>query len=129
MIYELKKKCSKIDEKLINELNLSRSELQFFLALGNCKSINSNELSKHMELSASRISRVVDKLVNNGYLTRDIDSKDRRAIILALTKKGVDTKEIITKKRRECEAKVLEALSGEEVDNFRSLVKQIIVNL
>jgi DNA-binding MarR family transcriptional regulator len=129
MIYELKKKCSKIDNQLMCELNLSQSELQFFLALGNCKSICSNELSKHMELSASRISRVVDKLVINGYLNRDIDSKDRRAITLALTSKGLETKDIITNKRKECETKVLDSLSGEDAANFRKLVKQIIVKI
>jgi len=129
MIYELKKKCSQIDNQLMNELNLSQSELQFFLALGSCKSISSNELSTHMELSASRISRVVDKLVNNGYLNREIDAKDRRAIILELTSKGEETKETITKKRSECEARVLDALSGKDINDFRSLVKQIIVKL
>jgi DNA-binding MarR family transcriptional regulator len=129
MIYELKKKCSKIDNQLMRELDLSQSELQFFLALGNCKSISSNELSKHMELSASRISRVVDKLVINGYLNRDIDSKDRRAITLALTSKGLETKDIITNKRKECETRVLDSLSGEDAASFRKLVKQIIVKL
>jgi DNA-binding MarR family transcriptional regulator len=129
MIYELKKKCSKIDYQLMCELNLSQSELQFFLALGSCKSISSNELSKHMELSASRISRVVDKLVNNGYLIRDIDPNDRRAITLQLTGKGIEIKETITTKRSECESRVLEALSGEDINDFRNLIKQIVVKL
>ena len=67
IVYEMKKKCTLIDQELMERLNLSQSELQFFNSLDNCTGISSPELAKSMGLSASRISRVVDKLVVNGY--------------------------------------------------------------
>ena len=67
IVYEMKKKCAYVDQRLMDELNLSQSEYLFFSSLDNCQVINSNELSRSMELSASRVSRVVEKLVVNGF--------------------------------------------------------------
>ena len=63
MVYEMKKKCANIDQQLMDELNISQSELLFFSSLDNCQGLSSPELAKNMGLSLSRISRVVDKLV------------------------------------------------------------------
>ena len=87
IIYELKKKCSQVDQKLMDELKISQSELQFFSALDNCQGISSPELAKNMALSLSRISRVVDKLVINGYLDRKTDDLARRTTTAATVMK------------------------------------------
>jgi DNA-binding MarR family transcriptional regulator len=129
IVYEMKKKCSQMDQQLMDELSISQSELLFFSSLNNCQGISSPELAKSMGLSASRVSRVVEKLVVNGYLDRNTDTTDRRAITLCLTDKGKIVRNKIDKVKNECEARLLETIPSEEVEKFREIISKIIVNM
>ena len=129
MVYEMKKKCGQVDQRLMDDLNISQSELQFFSALDDCQGISSPELAKNMGLSLSRISRVVDKLVVNGYLDRNTDAADRRAITLCLTDKGKVVRHKIEEVRNECEARILETIPSEEIEQFRKIISKIVKNL
>ena len=129
MIYELKKKCSQVDQRLMDDLKISQSELLFFSALDNCQGISSPELARNMGLSLSRISRVVDKLVNNGYLDRKADEVDRRAIRLCLTSKGKAIRNKIDKVRNECEEKLLEIIPSSEIQQFEKLFSEMVLRM
>jgi DNA-binding MarR family transcriptional regulator len=129
MVYEMKKKCANIDQQLMDDLNISQSELLFFSSLDSCQGLSSPELAKNMGLSLSRISRVVDKLVVNGYLDRNADTTDRRAITLCLTAKGKVVRNKIDEVRSECEARLLETISTEEAERFRDVISKIVKNM
>lgn len=129
MVYEMKRKCAQVDQALMDELHISQSELLFFSSLDNCQGLNSPELAKNMGLSASRVSRVVDKLVVNGYLDRSTDATDRRAITLCLTPKGKVVRGKIDKVRNECEVRLLETMPSEEIERFRELISKIVMNM
>ena len=129
IVYEMKKKCSQMDQQLMDELSISQSELLFFSSLNNCQGISSPELARSMGLSASRVSRVVEKLVVNGYLDRNPDASDRRAITLCLTDKGKIVRNKIDKVKNDCEARLLETIPSEEVEKFREIISKIIVNM
>ena len=129
MIYELKKKCSQSDQQLMRDLKISQSELLFFSALDNCQGISSPELAKNMGLSLSRISRIVDKLVINGYLDRNADTTDRRAIKLCLTAKGKAIRNKIDKSRNECEERLLEIIPSADIMRFEQLFSEIVLKM
>jgi len=129
IVYEMKKKCVQVDQQLMEDLNISQSELLFFSSLDNCQGISSPELAKNMGLSLSRISRVVDKLVVNGYLDRNADTVDRRAITLCLTSKGKEIRNKINDVRNECEARLLGTIPSEEIENFRKIISKIVLNM
>ncbi|HEY3388698.1 MAG TPA: MarR family transcriptional regulator [Prolixibacteraceae bacterium] len=129
MVYEMKRKCAQVDQRLMDDLNISQSELLFFSALDDCQGLSSPELAKNMGLSLSRISRVVDKLVVNGYLDRNTDAADRRAITLCLTPKGKVVRSKIEEVRNECEARLLGTIPSEEIERFRELISKIVKNM
>ena len=129
IVYEMKKKCARIDQHLMDELNISQSELLFFSSLNNCQGISSPELAKNMGLSASRVSRVVEKLVVNGYLDRNTNTSDRRAITLCLTDKGKSVRSKIDQVKNDCEARLLQTIPSDEVEKFRDIISRIIVNM
>jgi DNA-binding MarR family transcriptional regulator len=126
LVYEMKKKCAAIDFQLMENLHLSQSELLFFSSLDQCTGISSPELAKNMGLSPSRISRVIEKLVVNGYLDRNIDKTDRRAITLCLTDEGKKIRAEIDKNRQECEARLLNVLPESDVEKFREIIGRMI---
>lgn len=129
LVYEMKKKCAAIDYQLMEHLHLSQSELLFFSALDQCTSISSPELAKNMGLSASRISRVIEKLVVDGYLDRNVDKTDRRAITLCLTENGKKIRAEIDKSRQECEARLLNVLPESDIDKFREIIGKMITEM
>jgi len=126
LVYEMKKKCAAIDNRLMENLHLSQSELLFFSALNQCTGISSPELAKNMGLSPSRISRVIEKLVVDGYLDRNIDKTDRRAITLCLTENGKRIRAEIDKSRQECESRLLNVLPESDVEKFREIIGKMI---
>ena len=129
MVYEMKKKCGQTDQQLMDDLKISQSELLFFSALNDCQGISSPELAKNMGLSLSRVSRVVDKLVVNGFLDRNSDTTDRRAITLCLTDKGKDIRRKIDKIRNECETRLLDTIPADEMKLFREIFTKFITNM
>ncbi len=126
LVYEVKKKCAAIDNQLMEHLHLSQSELLFFSSLNNCIEINSPELAKNMGLSPSRISRVIEKLVVDGYLDRNIDKTDRRAITLCLTENGKKIRSEIDKSRQECETRLSNVLPKSDIEKFREIIGKMI---
>jgi DNA-binding MarR family transcriptional regulator len=107
-------------------LQLSQSELLFFGSLDQCTGISSPELARNMGLSPSRISRVIEKLVVDGYLDRNTDKADRRAITLCLTENGKKIREEIAKSRQECEARLLNVLPESDIEKFREIISKMI---
>ncbi len=126
LVYEMKKKCTAMDTRLMEHLNLSHSEFQFFGSLDQCTGISSPELARNMGLSPSRISRVIEKLVVDGFLDRNIDKSDRRAITLCLTENGKKIRSEIDRSRQECEARLLNVLPEADVEKFREIVGKMI---
>jgi len=129
LVFEMKKKCAVIDNQLMDQLHLSQSELLFFSSLDQCTGISSPELARNMGLSPSRISRVIEKLVVDGYLDRNIDKTDRRAITLCLTENGKKIRAEIDKHRQECEARILQVLPDSDVEKFREIIGKMIKEL
>jgi DNA-binding MarR family transcriptional regulator len=69
---------------------------------------------------------VIEKLVVNGYLDRNVDKADRRAITLCLTENGKKIREKIDNNRHECEARLLNVLPESDVEKFREIIGRII---
>ena len=114
LINELKNKCIEKDCAFYEQKNISPAEFQFFVASLSLKRIDTNKIAKNMGISMSRISRVVDKMVNNGYIDRKADVKDRRAIKISFTNKGRKVRDSIANYRLKCEQKILANLSAKQ---------------
>lgn len=89
--------------KLLSNGNLSQGE---YLVLRNIWLSNNDmpgkgkdgylkaaDLSELLELSRPSITRILNDLERRGYITRDIDKKDRRSINIELTEAGVEALE------------------------------------
>jgi DNA-binding MarR family transcriptional regulator len=53
-------------------------------------SLTMNELSEKMNLDTSTMTRVIDKLVRDGFVERDRYESDRRVVVVKLTDKGYE---------------------------------------
>ena len=119
MVVSIMKRCQMTEEKIKNEFALSTAEYNGLMAMIPGEKILCNVLSKRMELSPSRGSRVVERLVRKGYVRSSQVPNDRRSLELSLTKKGTQMRQQIEEKLHECEERMLSTLSQSEQDLVR----------
>ncbi len=74
--------------RIAEKYGLRTTELRCLDLMGFDKGLSNRGLSKRMNLSESRVTRVVEGLVNKGYLNRKRNRKSQRYISLSLTEKG-----------------------------------------
>lgn len=126
LIYQLKMKCIQNELKIMEEAKLSQAEYNGIVSLDSDEVLCSADLSKKMNLSPSRASRVVDKLVQRGLLIRDGDPSDRRRCQIRLSPRGAKIREKIQKLRIDCEKKFREHFPRHEIEHFTSSLKRTI---
>ena len=119
MVVSIMKRCQMTEEKIKNEFALSTAEYNGLLAMIPGEKILCNALSKRMELSPSRGSRVIERLVRKGYVRSSQVPNDRRSLELSLTREGTNMRQRIEGKLHECEERMLSTLSRSEQDLVR----------
>ena len=126
LINKLKKKCMNFDIECMKEHNISDSEYNFFLAVPEYEQFNSKLIAKKMNLSLSRVSRIIDKLVNNEFLERENSTIDRRTINIKLSEKGKKIKVKIENYRNECENKIMKNIPPDKLKEIQEAFENII---
>jgi len=125
LIFELKYSCLAKEEKIIKELDLSPAEYRGILSIVPGSEIACNILSRKMGLSVSRGSRVINKLIINGYLKENQSKTDQRVTNVELTAKGIKTQRKIHNLLEDCEQVILKSLSKPEIESFTASLSKI----
>ena len=125
LIFGLKFSCMAKEEKIIKELGLSPAEYRGILSIVPGSEISCNILSRKMGLSVSRGSRVIDKLINNGYLKEFRSKSDQRVTNLELTLKGIKTQRKIHNLLEDCEQTILKNMTEHELEAFTTSLTKI----
>ena len=90
--------------------------------------ITQNDISKIVFKDNASITRIIQLLVNAGYLMREIHPFDRRRMSLTLTESGKkitsDVNEIALKNR----ASALKNINVNQINEMKSLLEQILDN-
>jgi DNA-binding MarR family transcriptional regulator len=115
--------------EIMTQFGLSPAEYNGIASLDPGEEVCGTVVSEKMNLSPSRSSRVVEKMVQKGYLIREIDSKDRRKCTICLSPKGMDIKEQINKHHETCEQRLRDTLTEDEIETFSSTLNKIIDKL
>lgn len=112
-ILELKNRC-RIEEEIGSEYQLSAKEIDCVVEVGREDGVCSKNLSTSIELSPSRGSRVINRLIDRGLLESYPCRGDRRYVELSLTEGGRVCLDAIESRKRECERDIFGTLSEDE---------------
>lgn len=88
MIQKLVRVLQLFERDQIKAYGFTTSQCYAILELYKSKSLTMNELSEKMNLNSSTMTRILDNLVRDKYISRDKDNSDRRAVIVSLTESG-----------------------------------------
>ena len=78
---------SRLTEIALGEANISVTQYRILHHLHRGRSIQS-DLAFRLAVSKQSVTRIVDTLVEKGYIKRRVDREDRRRVIHAITAKG-----------------------------------------
>ena len=90
-----------------------------------CKKTNIKDISESLRMSSSAATQLVDGLVQNGYVMRQNNPKDRRSVQLELSPKGKKQITAMKEKRMKEMAILFEALSDSELTTYLRLLVKI----
>ena len=125
LILALKRKCQKNEEEIQEELGLSQAEFNALIVLDDGQEVSGCEFAERMALSPSRGSRVLNKLVTDGYVKTAAGSADRRAIVISLTPKGRRAKQRIIDRMEACEQRICSDLDDQTVTQIKDALESL----
>ena len=102
---------------------------QVLMHISHHNGIRQSELAKNMNFSAPTISVTVQKLADNGYVSRLPDEEDQRSSCVYLTEKGVDMTEKIKQTFKKCEKMLSKDFSADQLDTIRAFLKKMYINI
>ena len=113
---------------VLTELGLGRGQLRILTYLLDHESGTQNEIANYFEVDPASVSRMVETLRKNGFITRTAIEDCRRSNKLELTDKGKSTAEIWREKYRALESKLLAGFSEEEKHQLEELLQRVLDN-
>ena len=109
-----------------NKDRITPSQLFVLAIIERHQNIGIKEISKKLNITSSAATQLVDGLVENGYVARKADSKDRRALQLELSAKGRKRLANLKNKGVKMMAELFDALNDKELKTYLALHKKII---
>jgi DNA-binding MarR family transcriptional regulator len=106
LILTIRRKCQESEEQIQRELGLSPAEFNALLVLEEGREITGGEFAGQMSLSLSRSSRVLSKLIANGYVKVRVSPRDHRATLVALTVRGRKMRQRMFEQMETCEQRI-----------------------
>jgi MarR family transcriptional regulator for hemolysin len=92
-------------------------------------SISQKDIAFKTFKDVASITRIIELLVQKGYLSRNLKSQDRRRFDLTLTKEGNDIIEKIQPYIQINRTQALKNITDEEIMNLQSTLLKIISNI
>lgn len=87
------------------------------------------EIEQHLNVAHPTVVGLVQRLEKNGFLTCNVDPRDKRNRIIMQTKKAADMSMVLEKSLDDREAVLLSGLSDEEIDELRRILYKIYHNI
>src|SRR5690606_1100116 len=116
MIADLSMRC--LADMFTRKFKLSVAEWRVLAVIGRYEPMWPSVVASRTSLTAEKVTRTVDALVESGWVVRTPDAADRRRISLYLTKKGRSMYQEIDHVRRIIETEFLSVLNRQEAKAF-----------
>ncbi|MBL4734508.1 MAG: MarR family transcriptional regulator [Flavobacteriales bacterium] len=108
---------------------MSHKEFSIINYIGQFPDVRMKDIAEHMNAPISTLTSIVDKLVENNYLTRYHSAEDRRVVMVTLAKAGRGLFDMCIEKTGELATIVLseyvEADQDRYIDFLENIPKQV----
>ncbi|MEW6351051.1 MAG: MarR family transcriptional regulator [Thermodesulfobacteriota bacterium] len=112
-------------KKRLAEYGLTPIQMLVIEALRDEEGVSAGELGKKVVLDSATLSGVLDRLAEKGWIVKETDSVDRRALRLFLGDPAKEIAQALAEQRQMANNDVMENLSTEEKVLLKRLLKDL----
>jgi DNA-binding MarR family transcriptional regulator len=112
----------------IKHMDITAGQIPFLMVLSREEGITQDELAAHFHIDKGTVARALQKLEDNSYLFREIDSKNRRRHLIYLTEKGKRVIPEIMNIDKEWEQSIRSKISEDEYGHIVNILKKMALN-
>lgn len=116
---------ARLDEQ-VRPLGLSTSDAWFLLVLLELGQARTTALARALAVTFSTMTEVGDRLERAGWVTRERDARDRRAVLLRLSPEGNRQARAVSRQLASVERAVSRTVAREQRDGFRQVLEAIL---
>jgi len=106
------------------ELTMTQAGILFLLKRQDMR--NMSELGEFFDIGNSAVTRLVDRLEKNGFVERHPAPGDRRAFLVHMTPKGLESLEKAKKIIMSVNEELRRGFAPEEVEAYKKILKSIV---
>jgi len=115
-------------DKQFNDFGITRVQWAALISINNSDNLIQAQLAQMMNIKASTVVRILDRMEINGLINKSERPKDRRKITLSITQKGLDYVNRISSKVVDVNKSITKNITSEELEIFDDIRKKIMVN-
>ncbi|HQI40974.1 MAG: hypothetical protein B6D44_06345 [Ignavibacteriales bacterium UTCHB2] len=123
MICELTRNCNIKEEYFAASFNLSPSEIKFLKLLAVKPQYTIKEFREILKLTPGRITHILTSLEAKNLITRTLDPKDKRVILVCLLPKATPLILNLQQNYNELHKRILQNVSEDELKKITSSLK------
>lgn len=122
-VYALSKEITRLYKPFLKKINLTYTQYITMLVLWENDGLNVNEIGKRISLDSGTLTPLLKKLEEKGLLNRERQKNDERNLIVTLSEKGKELKEVAL----QIPVKLLEVINinPEKVIELRDTLKKM----
>ena len=105
--------------------NMSMVQLQTLIFLAKSKASPMKDIAEYLHVELSSATSLIDHLVEMKLASRKQDKKDKRSMLVSLTKKGKDMLQKVKKQKMKRVDMLLKALSEEEKIQLLTILQKL----
>ena len=115
-------------QKVTSQQGLTKAQAQLLAQLPADKALSQREMSERLHCAPSSVVGVIDSLEQRGWLTRRVDSADRRINVLVLTPAGREARERLMHQLLEPPT-AISRLSTQAQEQLRDMLRAVVQEL
>lgn len=105
--------------------DISKQDLLLIDHIGESEYLIMRDIAEFLDTPHSTATGIVDKLVKKEYLQRFYSEEDRRTVLVGLTPKAKDLKNLFCSKKKETSASIASVLTEEEQNQLLRILTKI----
>lgn len=118
-------KAQALLKKTLKPYGLTSVQILILEALWEDEGLTAGDLGKRLVLDNATLSGVLDRLAEAGWISKETDADDKRALRITLSDKAKENQKALFQIRENVNDVILKSLSQEETLLFKRLLKDL----
>ena len=126
ILIELYEKMSSWEHAVVKESGLTPAQMHAIEILGRQESLRMKELAQKLGVTTGTLTVMIDRLEQNGLISRRPNENDRRSIVVVLTEKGYQYFKEHHKLHLELTHEITSSLTEDEAGQLYTFLEKLV---